>query len=346
MVQTEKRVAYYDLLNVAACFAVVVLHVNSAFWSFADTARWMQNLIIESVFYPAVAIFLMLTGATLIDYRKRYDTTSFFRKRLTKVVLPYVAWSLLAIWFHVLKGTLSVAQITVSSVFTWLIHGSYYSVFWFFPPLFACYLAIPVLGLIPEAKRMRVYAYMAALSFVTICLMPMVSLWTGVSWNQEMNTVISGGYLIYPLLGYLLTHWQPSRWQRWLIYALGAGALILRTVMTWQLSRAAGMVAYSYGTYLNFPCVLQAIAVFVAMQQVRVLNPRVAGWLRKLSAASLSVYFTQKFIMDLLARFQLEPGWIADTGLHSILWPFVVYGLAVALYAIAKRIPLLRWLFP
>ena len=126
--QREQRVVYYDFLNVAACFAVVVLHVNSAFWSFAGDARWMENLLIESFFYPAVAIFLMLTGATLIDYRKRYATKVYCIKRMTGVVLPYVAWSLLAMGFHVLKGTLPVSELTVSNIISWLVNGSYYSV--------------------------------------------------------------------------------------------------------------------------------------------------------------------------------------------------------------------------
>lgn len=344
--QREQRVAYYDWLNVAACFAVVVLHINSAFWSYAADARWLENLLIESIFYPAVAIFLMLSGATLIDYRKRYGTRVYVAKRLTNVVLPYIAWSLLAMAFHVLKGTLALGQVTFQNVVTWLLNGSYYSVFWFFPPLFACYAAIPVLGLIPEEKRLRAYGYMAGLSFVTICLMPMVARWTGTTWNNEMNTVISGGYLIYPLLGYLLTHWKPNGWQRAVIFALGLGALVLRTVMTWRLSGLAGMVVYTYGTYLNFPCVLQALAVFVAFQRLRVANLRLTKAVRWLSAASLSVYFTQMFIRDILVRFNVEPAWIAQTGWHSILWPFVVYGLAIALYAVASRIPVVRRLFP
>jgi surface polysaccharide O-acyltransferase-like enzyme len=343
--QRDERVVYYDWLNVAACFAVVTLHVNSAFWSFEANARWLENLLIESVLYPAVAIFFMLSGATLIDYRDRYDTKTYFHKRLTRVGLPYVGWSLLAMGFHVLKGTLTLSDLTPANILTWLINGSYYSVYWFFPPLFACYLAIPVLGLIPKEKRTRVYGYMAALSFLTIGLMPMVAHWTGVTWSAEMNTVISGGYLIYPLLGYLAAHWSPTGRQRALVYALGLGALVLRTVMTWYLSLQAGMVDYDYGTYLNFPCMLQALAVFVAFGRIRVRNPNAIRCVRRLSAASLSVYFTQKFIMDLLTRFNLEPAWIAGSGLHSILWPFVVYGLAIGLFFVARRIPGVRAMF-
>ncbi len=344
--QGKERVAYYDWLNVAACFAVIVLHVNGAFWSYENSARWIENLIIESVFYPAVAIFFMLSGATLMDYRKRYDTKTYFRKRLVKVVLPYIGWSLLAMLFHVLKGVLTLGDLTAVNIFTWLMNGSYYSIYWFFPPLFACYLAIPVLGLIPPEKRIRTYGYMAGLAFVTVSVMPMIALWTGAKWNGELSTVISGGYLLYPLLGYLLVHWSPGRPQRIIIYLLGIGALILRTVMTWQLSRRAGMVDYAYGTYVNFPCVLQALAVFVAFQRIRISSPRVQKAIRRLSMASLSVYFTQKFIIDLLTRFHIEPEWIAQTGLHSVLWPFVVYGLSVALYFIARRIPMVWHMFP
>jgi hypothetical protein len=52
------------------------------------------------------------------------------------------------------------------------------------------------------------------------------------------------------------------------------------------------------------------------------------------------------FIRDVLIRLNAEPTWIAQTGWHSVLWPFVIYGLAVALFAVASRIPFIRRLFP
>ena len=72
--ETGKKnyILYFDLLNIFACFAVVALHVNGAVHTFAKTRNWVSCMFIEALFYFAVPVFFMLTGATLINYRKRY----------------------------------------------------------------------------------------------------------------------------------------------------------------------------------------------------------------------------------------------------------------------------------
>lgn len=342
----RRRVVYFDYLNALACFAVVCMHVNSRFWSFTPDARWMESLVIESLAYPAVGLFLMMTGAKLIDYRERYSTREYVRGRVTRVVLPYVAWSLLAVVFHVMKGQLAAEEITPAHLCGWLLNGSYYSVYWFFPPLFACYAAIPVLGCVEKEKRVRVCAYMALLSFVTLCVAPMASRWTGIAWNEALDTPISGGYLLYPLLGYVLSRVTLSKPARLAVYALGVAGLSLRMVMTWVLSRRAGIVDYAYGTYLNFPCVLQTVAVFVWFSRLRLEREGVNRAMRRLSSASFTVYLCHKFVMDVLDRFALEPAWIAETWLHPLVWPAVVYALCVGVHAVGSRVPGVRRMFP
>lgn len=340
------RVQYYDCLNVLACFAVVVLHVNGGFWSFSEDGRWVESLLIESFFYPAVAIFFMLTGATLLDYRRRCTTAEYARKRLLRVGVPYVAWSLLAIGFHVLKGQLTVEQITPINVLGWLINGDYYNVYWFFAPLFACYLAIPVLSAVNVKNRDRIYGYAFCLAFVTISLMPMAARWLGFKWNAELQTPVSAGYMMYVLLGYLLARHELPKPARLGVYALAVGAFALRTGMTYTLSCQAGMVDYAYGGYVNFPCVLQAAAVFVAFRQRRPMrSQRAAGAVRWLAGASFTVYLAHKFIIDLLVRFALVPDWLSRSAAYPLVLPIVVYGLAVGVYAAGRRIPGIRRVF-
>ena len=342
----KKRVVYFDWLNMLACFAVVVMHVNSRFWGFTPDARWNWSLLIESLAYPAVGIFLMITGATLIDYRERYSTLEYAKKRVSRVLIPYVAWSLLAIVFHVMKGQLAWTDVTLKNVITWLLNGSYYSVYWFFAPLFACYAAIPVLASVEKERRVKLFAYMAALSFVTLCVMPMFSRWTGIKWNAELNTAVSAGYLIYPLLGYVLSRVEVAKKWRLFAYLLGVGGTVLRMVMTWKLSARIGYVDYSYGTYLNFPCVLQTMAVFLFVKQCRFENEKLNRIVRRLSQASFTVYLAHKFVMDILDRFAVEPAFIADTWLHPVLWPFAVYGICTLVHAAGKKIPVVKRVFP
>ena len=62
-----------DILNILACVAVIFLHVNGAVWAFSYERYWTTSLVIECVFFLAVPVFFLLSGATLMDYRQRYN---------------------------------------------------------------------------------------------------------------------------------------------------------------------------------------------------------------------------------------------------------------------------------
>ena len=93
---------YLSLLSVIACLSVVILHTNNCFWRFSSTEfYWKTANLVESLFYYAVPVFFMISGATLIDYPQRYSTLVFFRKRLTKTLIPFVFWSLAGLAFSI-----------------------------------------------------------------------------------------------------------------------------------------------------------------------------------------------------------------------------------------------------
>ena len=67
----HSRILYFDILNICSCMAVVFLHHNGIVHNFSNTRAWRESLIVECGFYWAVPIFLMLSGATLLNYRSK-----------------------------------------------------------------------------------------------------------------------------------------------------------------------------------------------------------------------------------------------------------------------------------
>ena len=61
-------------------------------------------MLVEVGFYWAVPIFLMLSGATLMNYREKYSTKTFFSKRLSRVVFPWIFWSFVMLTQKVIEG--------------------------------------------------------------------------------------------------------------------------------------------------------------------------------------------------------------------------------------------------
>lgn len=90
MQETTHKSEYIMLVNVLSMLAVVYMHVNNCFWTFSTERYWKSADVIESVMYFAVPCFFMISGANLMDYRKRYDTKTFLIKRTKKTIIPYI----------------------------------------------------------------------------------------------------------------------------------------------------------------------------------------------------------------------------------------------------------------
>lgn len=92
----NKRLYYIDVLNCVAIIFVLFLHSTQlAHAGNSSFTHFRLSLVIQSVCYPAVYIFFMNSGATLLDYRKKYSTAAFFKKRIHRVLIPFLAWSLI-----------------------------------------------------------------------------------------------------------------------------------------------------------------------------------------------------------------------------------------------------------
>lgn len=92
---------------------------------YANTDLWKSALAFECIFYWAVPIFLMISGANLLNYRKRYDTKTFFKKRFVKILIPWVFWSFLT--YLVLFKDFNIVNFTLK-----FLSGNIVQIYWFF----------------------------------------------------------------------------------------------------------------------------------------------------------------------------------------------------------------------
>ena len=86
---SPKRLYYIDILNILSCFAVVVLHCSGGVFYYQKTRLWFIYMFLQTVAHFAVPVFFLITGANLLDYRKKYDTKTFFKKRAARTLAPF-----------------------------------------------------------------------------------------------------------------------------------------------------------------------------------------------------------------------------------------------------------------
>lgn len=262
-----KKKIYIQILGVIACLAVVAMHVNGCFWQFSYDRYWITANIIECICYFAVPIFFMISGATLLNYRKRYTTAVFFKKRFGKTLVPFLIWSVIsAIWYYIVYHARPEG---IREVVDGILNTRYVDIYWFFPALFSVYLCIPILSCIPEKYRKRIFGYAILVYFVLEALAPLVCNLMHIEFNEGFGMPAVGGYLIYTLLGYWIDNYELSKKWRCVIYAAALGGFLLMLVGTQILSLKNGTVDTTFKEYRNVPCILYSTGIFLFFKNIK-----------------------------------------------------------------------------
>lgn len=352
MENNKKYILYFDLLNIFACFAVVALHVNGAVHTFAKTRNWVSCMFIEALFYFAVPVFFMLTGATLMNYRKRYGTGTFFKKRLLKTLVPFIIWSIIGICWSVFytKG-MAISDINTPAKFiSAVINCKGMGIYWFFPALSSVYLTIPLFSLVDEDKRIGkkgIFTYLILVYIVLNVLLPFVCRLTGIQWNSALNAVSCGGYVVWFLIGYLLANTDINKKFRILIYILGLIGFFMYFYLTVQNSFKTGKFDKTYAGYMNIPAIFMGTAVFVLFKYGKwnsiEKHEKAVRFVRNLSSASFGVYLIHYYLKDFSIRhFGIDP----RSTLYRIVGTFIIYGLSVIIVRVIQKIPVIRKMVP
>ncbi len=340
----KKRVVYFDLLNIAACLAMVYLHCNTMVHTYVPGKNWMLALGIEVICYWAVPIFVMLSGANLMRYRDRYDTKTFIKKRFMRTFIPFVIWSiLLYLWFY---GRDSSPSFGVGEFWSLFMSNGIETTYWFFFSIFVLYLAMPVLSLLADKKRALWYLVLTA--FVLQAVVAPVCQMFGIPWNTSINQAMVNAFIFYAILGYLIATTDiPKKW-RLCIYVLGVLALIVRFVYTLVTSQALGDVNRTLFSYAYFTAVLPALAVFVWFKYHNFdaieKSPRVTSVLARISGCTLGVYLMHFAILRYVVFGVMG---IPTTSLIlRIVGPLILYVVCVCITLVIKKIPVLKYIVP
>ena len=340
----KQRVVYYDLLNIVACIAVVFLHSNVMVFSYSSGKNWAMGLGIEVLFYWAVPIFLMLSGANLMGYRKRYDTRTFFKKRVAKTFIPFVIWSIL---FYLLRFGVEHGanqNFGLKQFFELFFTNGIEPVYWFFFPLFALYLAMPALAILADHRRTLVYLAATAFALQSVVL-PFCSMFH-LPWNPSVEQPMVTTFVLFAILGYLCSTHVFTAKERAVIYFLGVGSLIFRYLYTFIMSQQSGMFVTTLSDYGYFIGVLPSVALFVFFKTVKwpKLVQTNTNILTKISSCSFGVYlihelFLREIIFGLL---EVSP--------HSLALrtaaPIAIWAICVLFVMIIKKIPCLKIIVP
>lgn len=91
---------WIDNSRILAIFAVIVVHVGAKVVgeNTIGSEYWWYGNIFESLARWCVPVFVMISGALLLDPNKKEDLLTFYRKRLHRIFIPFLFWSVIYLY--------------------------------------------------------------------------------------------------------------------------------------------------------------------------------------------------------------------------------------------------------
>jgi surface polysaccharide O-acyltransferase-like enzyme len=338
-----------DLIRVLAIVLVIMLHAATEPIFIADqmspqgvTLWWTVN-IYDSLSRPGVPLFVMLSGALLLQRAKLGEPLGvFFKKRLNRILLPFLFWGVAYFaWRFFVNGE----ALTAYSILQGVLTGPYVH-FWYLYLLVGLYLITPVLRLVVAYAERETFKFLMILWFVGTAIAPLLGLFGAYRLNDNVFIVV--GWVGYFLLGayFLKVHVRSV-----VLYALLVLGLVWTIIGTYLV---VGTIGERYSQFFynadSFSMIGVSVALFLLLAAVpsniaKKRFPRGNRLLRLISQNTIPIYLFHMMVLEALQKgffgFQISLATmnpVLEVPLITVVTLFICLGVIYPL----KRIPLVK----
>lgn len=229
---------HLDYLRCYAILLVVVIHVSATGFYLPPPARPMSSWWVSTGFNAfarsCVPLFLMASGATLLDSAKVDPVGRFLLRRVRRIGVPLFIWSLV---YLADRKWLMGEALTAKAVVRYLVSGATFYHLPFFYYLIGLYLSAPVLARFAESARGGTLLYFVVLWSVVACIQLVCDL-SGIPFGLTIPAI--AGFAGYFVLGRALRDTAISGGAVIACFIVVVAASLVTAHGTYDLSLKAG----------------------------------------------------------------------------------------------------------
>ena len=337
-----------DVIRVLAIVLVILLHAsieptpNLQMPTQDAIVHFLAMNIYNSISRVSVPLFVMLSGALLLQPTKNEPLGVFFKKRFLRIGPAFIFWG--AAYFA-WRFFVNHEALSASSIVQGILTGPYFH-FWFLYMLIGLYLITPILRLVVSHAERRLLTYFILLWFFAIAINPIIGIVAG--YRIDTNVFVIGGWVGYFLLGVYL---QKERMRPVFLYGLFLVGLVWTIIGTWIVTfTVGGEASYFFYDFLTANVILASAALFQLLLGVSPdffakRSSRFNSLASLISQYTLPIYLFHIMILE-----SLEKGYFGFKLSVTTLNPFIEIPLitvvtlfiCVAVIFLLKKIPLVR----
>lgn len=340
--QDRRHLVWLDVVRTVAMLMVIGVHCIDPFYisptlgSIPEYKHWAA--VYGSLLRPSVPLFVMMTGLLLLPVRER-QIGAFYKKRIFRVLFPFLIWSVLYNLFPWITGLLGLPKSIIGDFFCYVQGNESQSLgdalkdvamipfnfsfkenhMWYIYLLIGLYLYMPFFSAWVEKASRRAMRIYLGIWFGSLFLPYMSAyishyLYGEATWNQFGLFYYFAGFNGYLLLGHYLK--EGNDWSLGKTLGICAAMFAVGYAVTYSgFSAAAANPASTepemelFFTFCSPNVALMTAAVFLLLQKVRISSPAVIRMLANVTTCGFGIYMVHYFVVGpvflLIGRFDL-----------------------------------------
>lgn len=317
---SAEPIKYLNNLRVFATVLVICLHVCASYMFDYKLNRWQWEAVnaLDSATRSCIGLFFMITGALLVQ--KSIEIKSFLKKRFSRIIYPFIFWSIVYVVFSYLTEHKPLDTIIQQSIY----FGAYYH-FWYVYILIGIYLFLPIISVFMiHANKTHLQYFLV---IWTIWLASNMYIFDDILPN--INLIYFSGYLGYVILGYYFHHVYKEIKTYKIILAIAIGYLIT-FIGTSIVSEKHGHLETTFYQYLDLNVTLMTAGFFLLFKYFITQSNAFIAFISKYS---YGIYFIHPLFIYYFKHYSITFSaiWVVDilikTIIVTLLSLFAIYSL-------------------
>ena len=344
--ERSRSIQYINRLRILSIYAVVTAHV--VIWLTMGLKPFSSNWWLGcSIFYAcfcSIPVFVMISGALLLDNAREESLPEFYRKRMVRVGVPLVSWTIIYLG---VRSFVDHERLTAGRIFELIVTADPYYHLWFLYMIVGLYLVTPPLRTFVKhsTRHERLFVIVAILVLANGYFQTDALLWN----NQRSIFTLFIPYIAFYLCGYELSRIDPRTIpSKYLAIPVLISAVYLAAFAEPFIARQGGVGPGERFVFDFFtpPIIFMSIAIFWAAwlhdataKPVNGIRKTTVEWI---ASTTLGVYALHPLVLTWLQKALKNHTGDGSFLVGVLVVPLITFATCYLITSILMNIPVLR----
>ncbi|KFX30789.1 acyltransferase [Ralstonia solanacearum] len=288
---------WIDAARVISIFAVVFLHISASVVTEADfgSSFWWHGNFYDSMVRWCVPVFVMISGALLLDESRVEDAVTFYKRRVGRILLPLIFWTIAFLFWNAIKARFSGAEFGLVQAVKSVASGKPHYHMWFLFMIFGLYLFTPLIRTLVRNAGRRELWFFVIVMFSLSALDELLEIF----FDDEDGFFLFWflPYIPYFICGHLIASSKRND-GKFISLVVFVASVFFTAIGFYFLTGMKGPEKgiYFYGN-LSVSVIPMSIALMWLLRSLS-FSERVAEWFGVLSALTLGIYLIHPIFLE------------------------------------------------